>query len=69
MTEHLRLPPTLVGTTPFSDWLPLGSAKGSLQNCEPMVVKCICPGGDVPFYCPAHGRVENPDWPLLKAKA
>jgi hypothetical protein len=21
------------------------------------------------FYCPVHGRVENPNWPLLKAPA
>jgi hypothetical protein len=67
MTEHPRLP-TLVGTTPLSDWLRLGSTKRSLPNCEPMVVKCICPGRDVPFYCPSHGRVENPNWPVLRAK-
>ena len=66
MTEHRRLPPTLLGTTPLSDWLPLGSAKRSLPNCEPMAVKCICPGKEVPFYCSRHGRVENPNWLLLK---
>src|SRR5215831_14757971 len=29
-------------------------------------MKCICPGNKVPFYCPVHGRVENPNWPPLK---
>jgi hypothetical protein len=29
-------------------------------------VKCVCPGEEVPFYCPVHGRVGNPNWPLLK---
>ena len=66
MTEHRRLRPTLLGTTPLSDWLPLGSVKRSSPNCEPMAVKCICLGEEVPFYCPMHGRVENPNWPLLK---
>ena len=28
--------------------------------------KCICPGNKVPFYCPVHGRVENPNWSGLK---
>jgi hypothetical protein len=28
--------------------------------------ECICPGNKVPFYCPVHGRVENPNWPPLK---
>jgi hypothetical protein len=28
--------------------------------------ECRCPGREVPFYCPAHGRVENPNWPMLK---
>jgi hypothetical protein len=28
--------------------------------------KCICPGNKVPFYCPVHGRVENPNWSELK---
>ena len=23
-------------------------------------------GKEVPFYCPVHGRVRNPNWPLLK---
>ena len=27
--------------------------------------ECICPGNKVPFYCPVHGRVENPNWPPL----
>jgi hypothetical protein len=26
-------------------------------------------GAEVPFYCPVHGRLENPNWPLLKAPA
>jgi hypothetical protein len=30
--------------------------------------KCICPGNKVPFYCPVHGRVENPNWPGLKLR-
>jgi hypothetical protein len=28
--------------------------------------ECICPGNKVPFYCPVHGRVENPNWSELK---
>jgi hypothetical protein len=40
--------------------------KHPLPNSKPMLPKCICPGGNVPFYCPVHGRVENPNWPLLK---
>jgi hypothetical protein len=31
--------------------------------------QCICPGKDVPLYCPLHGAVENTDWPLLKPLA
>ena len=31
-------------------------------------LKCICPGSKVPFYCPVHGRVENPNWPGLKLR-
>jgi hypothetical protein len=30
--------------------------------------KCICPGNKVPFYCPIHGRVENPNWSELKLR-
>ena len=30
--------------------------------------KCICPGNKVPFYCPVHGRVENPNWSGLKLR-
>jgi hypothetical protein len=37
-----------------------------LAGCARVVRKCICAGGEIPFYCPAHGRVENPNWPLLK---
>jgi hypothetical protein len=66
MTEHHPLKPPLFGSTPLSDWLPLGSVKRSLPNCESTVVKCVCPGEKVPFYCPVHGRVGNPNWPLLK---
>ena len=49
----------------FWDLPPLasGSPTASVKNIEPMVLKCICAGGKVPFYCPAHGRVENPNWP------
>ena len=43
----------------------MGSVEHSLPTSEPPVRKCICPGGKVPFYCSAHGRVENPNWPLL----
>jgi hypothetical protein len=69
MTEHSRLPLTLLGTTPLSDWAPMGSANRSLPNREPMVLECICEGREIPFYCPAHGRVENPNWPLLEAES
>jgi len=33
-----------------------------------MKLECICAGREVPFYCPLHGWVENPSWPLLKRK-
>jgi hypothetical protein len=36
---------------------------------SPLARECKCPGAEVPFYCPAHGRVENPNWPLLKQPA
>ncbi len=32
---------------------------------SPFPKRCICPGKEVPFSCPIHGAVENPDWPLL----
>ena len=66
MTEHRRLKPPFLGSTPLSDWLPLESVKRSLSNRKSTVVKCVCPGEEVPFYCPVHGRVGNPNWPLLK---
>src|SRR5262249_10316647 len=44
---------------------PMRSVKQSLPNSEPMVLKCICPADKVSFYCPVHGRVENPNWRLL----
>jgi hypothetical protein len=28
--------------------------------------RCKCPGAEVPFYCPVHGRVENTNWQLLQ---
>jgi len=31
--------------------------------------RCVCAGKEVPFYCPIHGAVENPEWPLLKSLA
>jgi hypothetical protein len=34
----------------------------------PSPAKCICPGNKVPFYCPVHGRVENPNWPGLNVR-
>ena len=40
-----------------------------MPSKKPMVLMCNCPGTEVPFYCPVHGRVENPNWPLLKAPA
>ena len=49
MTEHRRLKPPFLGSTPLSDWLPLGSVKRSLWNCESTVVKCVCPGEEVPL--------------------
>jgi len=68
MTAH-RLQPTTSVATLLSDLPRLGSAGRALSNSEPMVVKCTCPGREVPFYCAAHGRVENPNWPLLNAKS
>ena len=44
----------------------MDSVEVSLSSKKPMVRKCSCPGTEVPFYCPVHGRVENPNWPLLK---
>ena len=40
----------------------------SLAPSEPRVRKCLCAGHEIPFYCPAHGRVENPNWPLLERR-
>src|SRR5262249_44378860 len=36
---------------------------------SPKSARCVCPGNQVPFYCPAHGGVENRNWPLLKPLA
>jgi hypothetical protein len=41
----------------------------SLPLAKPAVLKCICAGSEVPFYCPRHGQVENPNWPPLMAAA
>jgi hypothetical protein len=40
----------------------------SLAPSEPAARKCVCAGREIPFYCPAHGRVENPNWPLLERR-
>ena len=45
------------------------SVEHSLPDSEPTARKCICAGGTVPFYCPVHGRVENPNWHLLKPRS
>jgi len=39
----------------------------SFASEKTSVRTCICAGSEVPFYCPRHGRVENPDWPPLIA--
>ncbi len=41
----------------------------NLVRQSPFPKRCICPGKEVPFYCPIHGAVENPDWPLLHPPA
>jgi hypothetical protein len=38
-------------------------------DLSPEPRRCICPGKEIPFYCPIHGAVENADWPFLKALA
>jgi hypothetical protein len=64
--QRLTLPPFLGSSTPSASAASVGSVQRSLPNSEPSVLKCICPGTKIPFYCPVHSRVENPNWPLLK---
>jgi hypothetical protein len=66
MTKHQREAQTVWRpSTPLATMGPTGSVEHSLSNKKPMVLKCSCPGTEVPFYCPLHGRVENPNRPLL----
>jgi hypothetical protein len=62
MTEPSQLPNKIDAGPIFED-------QPQSIRAEPVNMKCICPGNRVPFYCPKHGSVENPDWPLLKAPA
>lgn len=48
---------------------PLHDAAQRQPLLAPEPKQCICPGKEVPFYCPVHGAVENPEWPLLKPLA
>ena len=67
MTKHQRDPQTFWRpSTPLATVGPMDSVEVSLSSKKPMVRKCSCPGTEVPFCCPVHGRVENPNWPLLK---
>jgi hypothetical protein len=67
MTQHHRDPQTFWGPpTPITSRGPIDSVKHSLPSKKPIVLKCVCAGFKVPFYCPVHARVENPNWPLLK---
>jgi len=68
MPKHRHHPPPFGDATPQASGRPMGSVEHSLPTSEPLVRKCICPGGKVPFYCPAHGRVENSNWPLLSSQ-
>ena len=52
----------------YSIWMDEPFARKSSPAALP-ALKCICPGKQVPFYCPVHGGVENPNWPLLKPLA
>ena len=63
MTKHQREAPSL---DTISDCGAEGSVEHSSSSKKPIVLKCSCLGTEVPFYCPVHGRVENPNWPLLK---
>ena len=40
-----------------------------MDDGKQMILECICSGGKVPFYCPKHGRVENPNWHLRKPQS
>ena len=68
MTKTLRSPLTFWPETslPIEGPDPI---QHSLASEKPAVLKCSCAGSEVPFYCPRHGRVENPDWPALTAAA
>jgi hypothetical protein len=67
MAQHHRDSLTFWGpSTPVASGEPIDSVKHSLPNKKPTALKCICADFNVPFYCPVHGRVENPNWPLLK---
>ena len=51
MLKHRRHPPPFWDSTTLASGPPMGSVKHSSPNGEPIVQKCICPGGKVPFYC------------------
>ena len=53
-------------STPVPSGERIDTVKHSVPNKKPMAQNCVCAGFNVPFYCPVHGRVENPNWPLLK---
>jgi hypothetical protein len=61
MIETRRFPVPEVEPGPIFELRPPSTQAGG-----PMNLNCICPGNHVPFYCPKHGCVENPNWPLLK---
>jgi hypothetical protein len=67
MSEHHNaLPLDPLGPLPIQLERHLRSVVHTLANNKRALRKCTCAGGEVPFYCRAHGRVENPNWPLLK---
>jgi hypothetical protein len=53
------------GLMPFQDRTESREGRPSPKKSA----RCVCPGNQVPFYCPVHGGVENPNWPLLKPLA
>jgi hypothetical protein len=62
------LPDAETGLAP--NWCPgqpeLGKSADARDHAQLRRLPCTCPGNVVPFYCRKHGRVENPNWPLLK---
>jgi hypothetical protein len=62
MNKHLSRESVLAGTGLAA---PSPKQPGRLLP-RPGDFPCTCPGNEVPFDCPRHGAVENPNWPLLK---